>query len=338
MAQKRASKSGKGRRKINRQKSRKFNVGKFTLGMLILLVLGYAALSIWEGKLIPDQFSDFELPDFELDEAIDEWTEEEDPEASQEGLREPADKSEEVEEPFDADAFDLYFTKAFDFGWPAYTTEDAVIERPYYTISYNESHEQANWAAYKLWADSLKQEKHERKDNFRKDPRVRTGSAQLNDYRGSGYDRGHLAPAAAFSYDEFALSQSFYMSNMSPQTPAFNRGIWKKLEAQVREWALTNEEIYVITGPVLSEGLASIGKNEVSVPDYYYKIILDIQLPEIKAIAFLMKNEGSTKALSSFIVPIDSIESLTQLDFFPTMPEDLEAYLESGQSSENWSF
>jgi endonuclease G len=90
-----------------------------------------------------------------------------------------------------------------------------------------------------------------RKDNFRSDPKVKTGSAALSDYKGSGYDRGHLAPAADFKWSATAMSESFYMSNMSPQVPGFNRGIWKNIESTVRNWAVENDEIYIVTGPVL---------------------------------------------------------------------------------------
>lgn len=347
MAQKRRAKGKTTTRRKQTQKNKGgFNIGKFTLGMFILIALGYGALAIWEGKLVPDEFSEFEFPEFLEDEddnpqkpdRIESDEKDDDKPLHKPGSGEGSLAPKYRTSDFDAESFDLYFTKAFDFGWPDYNANEAVIERPYYTIRYNELHEQAMWVAYKLNADSLNQEKFERKDDFRKDPRVRSGSAELKDYKGSGYDRGHLAPAAAFSYDEFALSQSFYMSNMSPQAPSFNRGVWKKLEEQVRDWAAENGEIYVVTGPILTNGLKSIGPNKVSVPDYYYKIVLDIDKPEIKAVAFLMKNEGSTAALESFVVPIDRIEQLTELDFFPSMPDDLEAYLESGSTSKIWVY
>ena len=113
--------------------------------------------------------------------------------------------------------------------------------------------------------------KYERSDNFRKDPHVSTESATLSDYKGSGYDRGHIIPAADMKWSPDAMSASFFMSNMSPQDPSFNRGIWKKLEEQVGKWALENSEIYIVTGPVLTDGpYQTIGVNKVAVPKYYY--------------------------------------------------------------------
>ncbi|MFY0594486.1 DNA/RNA non-specific endonuclease [Roseivirga sp.] len=314
-----------------------FNLGKFTLGMLILVILGYAGLALNEGRLVPKALEEFEIPSFGNDNAEIEAEEPEPTETLvEEGSLESKASTKPTSSTINFDDFDLYFTNAFDFMWPAYKTGEAIIERPYYTLRYNEEHEQAMWVAYKLSGDSLKQEKFKRKDDFRKDPRIRTGSATLADYKGSGYDRGHLAPAADFSYDEFALSQSFYMSNMSPQNPSFNRGIWKKLEDRVRNWASENSDIYIVTGPILNNKLNTIGKEEVSIPEYYYKIVLDIQKPEIKAIAFLMKNEKSSEALSSFVVSINRIEELTDLDFFPSMPDDLEEALESSISTAPW--
>lgn len=312
-------------------KSKGLNLGKLTLGMLILVVLGYAGLALNEGKLVPDVIENLELPSF-----IDSETSDDSEATEIKVVPNPQDDAPETAPIINVDAFDLYFTKAFDFMWPDYTTNEAIIERPYYTLRYSEEHEQALWVAYRLSADSLKQEKFKRKDDFRKDPRVRTGSAELADYKGTGYDRGHLAPAADFSYDEFALSQTFYMSNMSPQAASFNRGVWKKLEDQVRKWLVENPELYVVTGPILNKKFTTIGANQVSVPEYYYKVILDITKPEIKAIGFLLKNEKSSEPLEVFAVSIDKIEELSGLDFFPTMPDDLENKLEQGVAKNLW--
>lgn len=308
-----------------------FSLARFSMYMILIIVLGYGGLAIWEGRLFPESFDNIELPTFGDD---DDTSGDTDKPVTPDTEETPS--SDSGKSTLDFDSFDLYFTKAFDFAWPAYTTDQAVIERPYYTLRYSEPHEQAIWVAYTLAADSLRQQKHDRKNDFRKDPRVRTGSAELADYKGSGYDRGHLAPAADFSYNDFALSQSFYLSNMSPQDPSFNRGIWKKLEDKVRDWAMENEYIYVVTGPVLNKSFKTIGANEVSIPEYYYKIVLDIRKPEIKMIGFLIKNEKSSANLQTFVVTIDSIESLTGLDFFPGMPDDMEDDLEAAIMTNSW--
>lgn len=146
------------------------------------------------------------------------------------------------------------------------SSKDRIIKKTGFSLLYNESHEQAEWVAYQL-TKSETNSVFERTDNFMVDPMVKTGSAVAADYQGSGYDRGHLAPAGDMGWSAASMTESFYYSNMSPQLPAFNRGIWKRLEEQVRTWAIDYDTLYVVTGPVLQMGLPKIGPNEVSVPD-----------------------------------------------------------------------
>ena len=224
------------------------------------------------------------------------------------------------------------------FGWPASPYQVLeLVEYKAFTLAYDEQHEQAAWVAYRLGAQG-KARRHERYDRFMADNKISTGSATPDDYSNSGYDRGHLAPAADFATDKEAMKESFYMSNMSPQEPSFNRGIWSKLENKIRDWAEENEDVWVITGPVLlnQKRLQKIGENKISVPRFYYKVVLDAREPEIKMIGFVMKNEGSSKALHNFVVMVDSIETLTGLNFFPMLPDELEDELEGKVSTVEW--
>ena len=176
-----------------------------------------------------------------------------------------------------ADSIPLYNIKATSITKleiPKTNSKDKIITHTGYSLLYNETHEQANWIAYDLTAEETNK-LFERTDKFISDPKVKTGTASDKDYKGSGYDRGHLAPASDMGWSTTAMAESFYYSNMSPQTPSFNRGIWKKLEELVRTCAIENNTIYVVTGPVLTNGLQTIGPNKVSVPNYYYKVVLD---------------------------------------------------------------
>lgn len=223
-----------------------------------------------------------------------------------------------------------------DLELPFFSPQEQIVRHTTYTLSYSEPHEQAKWVAYKLSASMIAGET-KRKNDFRADLLAITGSAEKDDYVKSGFDRGHLCPAADRKFSEEAMSETFFMSNMSPQKPYFNRGIWKKLEEQVRDWATKNEEVFVVTGGLLENDLPKIGKtNKISVPVYYYKIILDAKEPQVKAIAFLMKNEKSEFPLSNFTVTIDSVEKITGIDFFPLLPDSLENLLESKSDFENW--
>lgn len=220
---------------------------------------------------------------------------------------------------------------------PKTNPEELVISHIGYSFLYNETHEQANWVAYQLSKEETNTT-FERTDRFISDPLVATGTATNKDYAKSGYDRGHLAPAADMGWSETAMKESFYFSNMSPQLPGFNRGIWKKLEGLVRSWAIENDTIYIVTGPVLTEGLPTIGNNKVSIPKYYYKVILDYTEPGIHGIGFIMANESSQGPLQNFAVSIDSVETFTGIDFFPLLPDAQEELIERTICIDCWNW
>jgi len=213
---------------------------------------------------------------------------------------------------------------------------DNVVKHKYYTLLYNEKHEQAQWVAYKL-EKKLLNGVAKRKDNFRPDPDVPTQSATPADYRDSGYDRGHIAPAGDFKISAEAMSETFFMSNMSPQLHVFNAGIWEQLESKVRDWAQNRGTVYVVAGPLLQDGLPTIGKaNKVSVPKEYFKVVLD---PEKKQmIGFIMQNRQSFKQVPTYALTVDEIEKRTGLDFFPYLPDSIEDKLESQVKIDDWFF
>ncbi len=221
---------------------------------------------------------------------------------------------------------------------PTITNPSAVVRRSNYTLQYNEQYEQADWVAYELTRSEVLGQ-IDRKNSFKADTSILTGSATLDDYRGAGYDRGHLAPAADMKMSSGSMSDSFYMSNMSPQEPSFNRGIWSEIEAYVRTWAYDNDSIYVVTGPVLTKDTyPTIGKNKVAIPEFYYKVFLDYSEPEIKAIGFILPNEKGKASVQSYAVSIDDVESFAGIDFYPALENDQEALLESEFDITQWSF
>ena len=231
--------------------------------------------------------------------------------------------------------YSLLFSQQLEL--PKSAPSDQIVRHSNYTLNYSEKHEQAEWVAYTLSSSDVYGSVG-RTNDFRADPKVKTGSASLPDYKGSGYDRGHLAPAGDMKSTYTAMSESFYMSNMSPQKAGFNRGIWKKLEGNVRNWASDNGEIYVVTGPILSGSYPSIGSNQVSIPNYYYKVILDYKEPEIKGIGFVLPHQKSSSSIQSFAVTIDEVERKTGIDFFHALPDDVEEQIESNLAIDKWSF
>jgi endonuclease G len=213
-----------------------------------------------------------------------------------------------------------------------------VVRHTYYTLSYAEAYEQAEWVAYELTKSRVLGNHEERDDDFRSDPLVRSGSADPDDYKRSGYDRGHLAPAADMAFNSTAMSESFFMSNMSPQEPGFNRGIWKELEELVRDFAVGCGHLYVVTGPILKNNTnGSVGRrNKIAVPNSYYKVLLDVTGKEHKGIAFVLPNASSSRSLGSYAVTIDEVERLTGIDFFPALPEADAARLEGQANFYKW--
>jgi endonuclease G len=203
-----------------------------------------------------------------------------------------------------------------------------------FRLSYLEDHEQAEWVYYKL--DSLINKGIvNRLDQFREDTSISTGSAKLSDYKSSGYDRGHLVPAGDMKSSYTAMSESFLMSNISPQNPSFNRGGWKKLESLVRGWA-DKHELHIVTAGVLHSELDRIGRSGVSVPSYFYKIIYAPS--ESKMIGFLMPNTKINLGLQNYVKSVDHIESLTGIDFFYDLEDGLENALEAKSTLSSWDF
>ena len=220
-------------------------------------------------------------------------------------------------------------------GYPLAHTADTILSYAGFDLGYNEQFEQAAWVAYVLTREEIESGTVERTDNFRADTSISSGSATPADYRGSGYDRGHLAPAGDMKWDHLAMSQSFLMSNMSPQEPAFNRGIWRKLETEVRNWALEKDSLYVITGPLFSPSDSLIGESGVGIPNYYFKVLVDLSPPDHDMIAFLLPNSGSSEELLHFAIPVDSLEKISAYDFFGEAPDQaviewLEGRIEPG--------
>ncbi|MCD6397772.1 MAG: DNA/RNA non-specific endonuclease [Spirochaetaceae bacterium] len=219
---------------------------------------------------------------------------------------------------------------------PYTNSGDIVIHHNGFSLLYSEKYEQAAWVGYLLTKKEVFG-KIPRSNNFREDPTILSGSAKLEDYKGSGYDRGHLAPAGDLKWSKISMKDSFYLSNMSPQAPGFNRDLWRRLEEWVRTQTVNNKELIVVTGPVLTDGpFKKIGIDEVAVPKRYFKVLLDFEKPEIKAIGFIMENRASKKPVTDFAVTVDTVEETTGIDFFYLLPDTLEDKLESQNNIKLW--
>lgn len=239
--------------------------------------------------------------------------------------------------------------KLNELGYPKSNKSLQTVNHIALSLGYSEADEQAAWVQH-IVIPEVEFANVSRTNDFRPDSLVTTGSAVETDYflkevmpdgelkfDGFGYDRGHLAPSADFRWSQQALSESYFYSNMSPQKPEFNRERWAELESWIRTYVIDFQEpVYVVTGPVLKEGLEKQGANEVSIPAQFYKIVLDLTGDEKKAIAFLMPNDHCAYPVSGYVTSVDEIEKLTGLDFFSSLDDAEEAKLEAMNSIDGW--
>jgi endonuclease G, mitochondrial len=217
---------------------------------------------------------------------------------------------------------------------PSSKTNTEIVRHTAFILNYREEYELASWVLHKLVKEAA-YGREQRSNEFIPDRKVESGSAITQDYSRSGYDRGHLCPAGDFRHDKQLQDETFYMSNMAPQVPDFNRGIWNDLENKVRSWVKKRGELIIVTGPILKKGLPTIGRmNQIAVPEKFYKIIYDPENEE--AIAFLFPNEGSVELVKSFTVSIDELETLTGIDFFAKLPDSLEQKIEVNNNVDDW--
>lgn len=212
---------------------------------------------------------------------------------------------------------------------------EQIIHHTGYTVSYNEDLKIPNWVAWILTPERF-QDAVSRTDDFLPDPSV-DDPVTTDDYKHSGYDRGHMCPAADNKWNEQAMKESFYMTNICPQNHNLNRGDWKELEDACREWTYQNKTLYVVCGPLLyNNHHKTIGQHKVVVPDAFYKVVLSLTPP--KAIGFVYKNTSGNKPLDSYVNSVDQVERLAGIDFFPDLPDSVESRVEAECDISDWEF
>ena len=213
----------------------------------------------------------------------------------------------------------------------------SIIKHKHYFLSYSEEHEQAEWTAYYLTGKS-QYEHHYERPYFKQDPLIDTESAHWNNFKDTGYDKGHLVPAADMKFSRDAYTETFYTSNVSPQNREFNAGVWNRLEQKVRYWSNKYTALFIVTGSILHDNLVTIGDEEVSVPDYFYKIVIRVQNDKLVMIPFLVPNKKSDAPLYAFATTIDEIERITGIDFNEKLSKKIEEKIQKELSYKEWSF
>lgn len=207
--------------------------------------------------------------------------------------------------------------------------EEIVLRRTAFTLSYNNAYKTPNWVAWELTRAETQGSKS-RKSKFEPDPDLPEPRAEHSDYTRSGYDRGHMAPAADMKWSEKAMEESFYMSNICPQNKKLNRDDWGDLEETCRKWARKYGKVFIACGPIYSQkNPKRIGKHQVAVPDQFFKVVLIYDKNMPICLGFLFPNRAHHQKLESYITTVNSIEKITNLDFFSALPDEIENEIES---------
>lgn len=215
---------------------------------------------------------------------------------------------------------------------------ERIVEHLAYTLSFNREHNNPNWVAWELTKVEAEGQLP-RDDDFRPDPLLpENHQVETADYKNSGYDRGHMAPAADMKWSSKAMSESFLMSNMCPQTHALNAGAWETLESACRRWAKNEGSVYIVCGPVYKKATPkTIGKDlKISVPDGFFKVVLSLREGKEKAIGFYFDNNKSKQSMERAAMSVDDVEALTGIDFFVNVNDRLEERLESTYALKQW--
>ena len=236
-----------------------------------------------------------------------------------------------------------------------------ILYRIAYTVSYNKNTKCANWVAWHLTKEHALNETYPRSgvpyfDNngnaygigqvtsetqrgaYFIDLQSEEPRQQLTDWQNNKYcmEHGHLCPAADNRWSMEAMNQSFLLTNMCPQTHQLNSGVWQSLEESCRNWAINYGDIYIATGPIFYNGISrTIGRGKVGVPDAFFKVILRTN-PNPESIGFIYPNDGSYGDRRNYVKTVDEIESITDIDFFYNLPDEIENQVESKSNLSAW--
>ena len=218
---------------------------------------------------------------------------------------------------------------------PLTKTPEVVLQRTSYVVSYNKQTRCPNWVAWQLTADHTDGEL-KRMNNFHEDEDCPRPRATLQDYKGSGWSRGHMCPAGDNKWSREAMYDSFSLVNVCPQDSKHNSGVWNSIEMDCRQWARKYGEVFIVCGPVWTKGKhQTIGPNKVQVPEAFFKVVLRLK-PKPAGFGFITRNNEGTKKRDLYYNSIDQVERITGIDFFPALPDDIENEVEAKADVSDW--
>lgn len=227
------------------------------------------------------------------------------------------------------------YGSAIDMAKVASGTPEQIVEYEGFRVSFNKDNKTPNWVAWELLGSET-DGMEKRSDKFWQDTSV-DGCPLPSDYTRSGYDRGHLCPAADQKWSARAMEDCFSMANMSPQAHALNSGAWATLEKKERAWAQRDSAIVIIAGPIYQKSdTERIGDAGVRVPSAFFKVIIAPYLDKPRGIGFVYPNMSAPGNMQNYSMTIDEVEKLTGIDFFYNLPDDIENAIESTTSFKEW--
>lgn len=218
---------------------------------------------------------------------------------------------------------------------PLEGVSEMILHRTSYIASYNQETKLPNWVAWNL-TSAHTDGPYKRLNYFHEDEDVPQPRATLDDYRGCKWSRGHMCPAGDNKWNAKAMFDTFSLINVCPQDINLNSGLWNSIEMDCRKWAKEYGEVYIVCGPVfLNKEHETIGENKIVVPEAFYKVILCLK-GKPKAIGFIVRNNEGTKKKDQFVNTVDDVERITGIDFFPSLPDEIENEVEAYSNLEDW--
>ena len=230
-------------------------------------------------------------------------------------------------------------TESFEIPQSQHLISEIQIDHTAYTVSYNPDNNIPNWVAWKLDATDL-EERVGRSNKFLPDPNLDASIAVTTDeYKASGWDRGHMCPAGDNKWSWKAMTESFYMTNICPQNRSLNSGDWNELEMACRKWAAV-EPLYITCGPILYDTpkYGYIGtQHKIRIPDAFFKVVLTgLESGNPRAIGFIYKNESGNNKRDKYVNSVDQVERITGFDFFSALPDEIEDKIEQTYNLKDW--
>lgn len=222
---------------------------------------------------------------------------------------------------------------------PAAVPPTVKLDKKYFVVHYDPQHQQARFVEYRLKSEDLKRSYVKREDRFHADTelsKMKIPAVGPKDYEHTGFDRGHLAPSGDFEWSAEANDSTFTMANMSPQKPQLNRSAWRGLEEAVRNWACTESELLIVTGP-LFEGQTQKLAAGVTIPKRFFKVVLDLTPPK-KAIGFILEQEDSRiQTYKQRVKTVREIETISGINFFEELPKQEQDIVETKSDLSKWT-